>query len=146
MKARKLYRHLVTPQEYFPRTGLLEVTGVHFDVIGRSLFRAVKSVCFGAEPVVSDGTEDGDRIPKTTSTHSWGGESGCSEWLQFVSQGARPIAPPIRAHLCTVVFFQNGGKVYIWIVYTRREPVTGSLLHRLAVLSDCSSCDCLHMS
>ena len=134
----------VFPQNWLPPqlsyTGLLEVTGVCFDVIVRSLFRAVKSVRFGAEPVVSDGTEDVDRIPMTTSTHSWGGESGCSEWLQFVSQGARPIAPPIRARLCTVVFFQNGGMVYIWIVYTRREPVTGSLLHvvlacRLAVLS-----------
>ena len=65
------------------------------------------------------------------------------------------MAPPIRVRLCTVVFFQNGGMVYIWIVYTRRESVgvlqvTGSLLHvvlacRLAVLSDCSSCDCLHV-
>ena len=88
----------VFPHNWLPPqlsyTGLLEVTGVCFDVIVRSLFRAVKSVCFGAEPVVSDGTEDGDRIHMTTSTHSWGGESGCSEWLQFVSQGARPIAPP----------------------------------------------------
>ena len=65
------------------------------------------------------------------------------------------MAPPIRARLYTVVFFLNGGMVYIWIVYTRREPVgvlrvTGSLLHvvlacRLAVLSDLS-CDCLHVS
>ena len=46
-----------------------------------------------------------------------------------------------------------GGMMYIWIVNTRRESVgvlrvTGSLLHvvlacRLAVLCDCSSCDCL---
>ena len=107
----------VFPQNWLPPqlsyTGLLEVKGVRFDVIVRSLFCAVKSVDFGAEPVVSNDTEDGDRIPMTTSTHSWGGESGCSEWL--------------------------------------REPVTGSLLHvvlacRLAVLSDCSSCDCLHVS
>ena len=73
----------VFPQNWLPSqlsyTGLLEVTGVRFDVIVRSLFRAVKSVCFGAKPVVSDVTEDGDRIPMTTSTHSWGGESGCSE-------------------------------------------------------------------
>ena len=147
------------PQNWLPPqlsyTGLLEVTGVRVDVIVRSLFRAAKSVCFGAEPVVSDVTEDGDRIPMTTSTHSWVGESRCSEWLQFVSQGAGPMAPPIRAGLCTVVFFQRWGLVYIWIVCTRWESVgvlqvTGSLLHvvlacRLAVLSDCSSCDCLHV-
>ena len=81
----------VFPQNWLPPqlsyTGLLEVTGVRFDVIVRSLFCAVKSVCFGAKPVVSDVTEDGDRIPMTTSTHSWGGESGCSEWLQLCCRG-----------------------------------------------------------
>ena len=65
------------------------------------------------------------------------------------------MGPPIRACLCTVVFFQNGGMVYIWIVYARRESagvlrVTGSLLHvvlacRLAALCDCSSYDCLQV-
>ena len=48
-------------------------------------------------------------IAMTTSTRSWGGDSVCSEWLKFVSQGAGPKASPIRARLCTVVFFQNGG-------------------------------------
>ena len=65
------------------------------------------------------------------------------------------MAPPIRAHLRTVVFFHNGGIGSIWIVYTRRKSVgilrvTGSLLHlvlacRLAVLCDCSSCDYLQV-
>ena len=78
----------VFPQNWLPPqlsyTGLLEVTGVHFDVIVRSLFCADKSVHFGAEPVVSDVTEDGDRIPMTTSARSWGGDSECSEWLKFI--------------------------------------------------------------
>ena len=103
----------VFPQNWLPPqlfyTGLLEVTGPRFDVIVRALFRASKSAHFGAEPVVSDVTEDGDGIPMTTSARSWGGESGCSEWLQFVSQGVGPMAPPIRARLNTVVFSRVGG-------------------------------------
>ena len=147
---------VVFPQNWLPpQLSYTEVTGVHFDVIVQSLFHADKSVRFVAEPVVSDVTEDGDGIPLTTSSHSWGGDSGCSEWLKFVSQGAGPMAPPIRACLCTVMFFQNRGMVYIWIVYTRRESVgvlrmTGSLLHvvltcRLVVLCDCLSSDCLQV-
>ena len=95
---------VVFPQNWLP-PHLLEVTELCFDAIVRSLFHAAKSVRFGAEPIVSDVTEDGDRIPRTTSARSWGGESGCSEWLQF----AGPMAPPIGVRLCTVVFFQNGG-------------------------------------
>ena len=101
----------MTPREYFPKNW--------------TLFRAAESARFGIEPIVSDITEDRDGIPMTTSASSWGGESGCSEWLQFMSHGAC---------LCTVVFFQSGGKVYIWTVYTCWESVgvlqvTGSLLH-----------------
>ena len=65
------------------------------------------------------------------------------------------MAPPITARLCTVVFFQSGGMVYIWTVCTWREAVgvlqvTGSLLDvvlacRLAELSDCSCCYCLQV-
>ena len=97
---------------------------------------------------IGDVMEDGDMIPMTTAVRSWGGGSGCSVWLKFVSQGAGPVVPPINER--TIVFSQNGGgMVYIWIVYTRREAlgvmrVTGSLLHlvlacHLAVLCDCSS-------
>ena len=63
------------------------------------------------------------------------------------------MAPPIGVRICTVVFFQSGGMVYIWTVDTWRESVlqvTGSLLHvvlacRLAELSDCWSCDCIQV-
>ena len=84
-----------------------------------------------------------------------GGESGCSEWLQFVSQGSGPMAPPIEVRLCTIVFFRSGEMMYIWTVYTWRESVgvlqvTGSLLHvvlacHLAELRDYSSCDCIQV-
>ena len=57
-----------------------------------------------------------------------------------MSQGAGPRAPAIanEVHLCTIVFFQSGGKLYIWIVYTWGESVgvlqvTGSLLHVVLV-------------
>ena len=102
---------------------------------------------FDTESVVSDVTGDGDGIPMTTAARSWGGGSGRYGWLKFVLQGAGPMAPPIRARLSTVVFFQIfQGIGYIWIVYTRRE----SLLHLvlaclLAVLCDCSSCDYLQV-
>ena len=74
---------------------------------------------FGTEPGVSDVTH-GDRggIPMATSARSWGRESGYSEWLQVVSQGAGPRAPPIGVRLCTVMFFRSGGMLYIWTVYT----------------------------
>ena len=53
----------VFPQNWLPPhlsyTGLLEITGVRFDVIVRCLFRAAKSVRFGAEPVMLNVTEDG---------------------------------------------------------------------------------------
>ena len=56
----------------------LQVTGVRFDVFDIGLFRAADSVCFGAESVVSDVTGDGDGIPMTTATQSWGGGCGRS--------------------------------------------------------------------
>ena len=142
-------------QQRLSNTGLLEVTGVCFDVFEIGLIRAANVVCFGAESVVSDVTEDGEEIPMTLAARSRGGGSGCSVWLKLVSREVEPVAPPIRAGLRTVVFFQNGGMVPNWIVYTRRESVgvlrvTGSLLHlvlacRLAVLCDCLSCDYLHV-
>ena len=117
----------VFPQNWLPPhlsyTGLLEVIGLYFDAIVWSLFCAAESVRFSIKPIMSDVTEDGDGIPMTTSARSWGGESGCSEWLQFVLKGARPMAPPTGVCLCTVVFFQNGGMVYIWTVCTWRESV-----------------------
>ena len=117
---------------------LLEVTGVLFDVFDIRLFGADDSVRFDTESVVSDVTGDGDGIPMTTAARSWGGASGRSEWLNFVSQGAGPMAPPIRTRLRTGVFFQNGGIRIICIVNTLRESVgvlrvTGSLLRYLQV-------------
>ena len=83
------------------------------------------------------------------------GASGGSEWLNILSQGAGPIAPPIRTCLRNGVFLQNGGIRFIWIVYTRRVSVevlrvAGSLRYlvlacRLAVLCDCSSCSYLQL-
>ena len=85
----------------------------------------------------------------TMFAHSWSGESRCSEWPQFVTEGAGLMAVPIGARFCTVMFFRSGGIMYIWPVYTWRESVgvlqvTGSLLHkvlacRLAELSGCLS-------
>ena len=103
-------RNWLPPQLY--NTGVLEVTGVRFDAIVRSLFHAgiiTKSLLFGIEPMMSDVMEYGHDISMTTSARSWGGESRCSEWLQFVSNGARLMAPPIGARFCTVVFFWSGG-------------------------------------
>ena len=68
-------------------TGLLEVTGVHFDVFDIKLFRADDSVRFDTESVVSDVTGDGDGIPMTTAACSCGSASRRSEWLNFMSQG-----------------------------------------------------------
>ena len=66
----------VCPHNWLPPLlsdiGLLEDIVVRFDVIVRSLFRAVKLVRLGTEPVVSDATEDGDGIPMTTSAPLWG--------------------------------------------------------------------------
>ena len=108
----------------------------------------------GAEPVVSDAMEDGDRIPMTTFAPSWGrlrvlrvaevcvsrgGAYGSSN--QSVLRHRR--VPPER------------GMVYTWVVYTRWESfgvlrVTGSLLHvvlscLLAVWRACSSRDSLQV-
>ena len=71
----------VFPQNWLPPQlsykGLLEVTGVHFDVIVRGLIRAAKSVRFGAESVVSNVTEDGRR-PRARGAVNPGDLSGCS--------------------------------------------------------------------
>ena len=113
----------VFPQNWLRRPlsnmGLWEVTGVRFDVFDIGLFRAADSVRFGTESVVSDVTGDGDGIPVTTVARSWGGGPRRSGWLNFVSQGAGSMAPPIRACLRTGVFFQNGGDtVYLDCVHS----------------------------
>ena len=36
-----------------------------------------------------------DRFPVTMATRSLTGGSGCCGWLQFVTRGAGPVAPPI---------------------------------------------------
>ena len=71
-------------------TGILEVTGVRFDVFDIGLFSAADSVRFGAALVVSDVTGDGDEIPMTTAARSRGGGSSCG-WLKFVYQGVGPV-------------------------------------------------------
>ena len=96
--------------------GLVVVTGVRFDVFEIGLFRTADSVRFGSVLVMSDVTEDGNTIPMTTAECSRGGGSRCCVWLKFVSQGAGPVAPPISECLRTVVLFQNGGMVSVYIV------------------------------
>ena len=80
---------------------------VRFDVFDIRLFRADDLVRF--ESVVSDVSGDGGGIPMTTAVLSWGGWR--SEWLNFVSQGAGPVAPPIRTHLLTGGFFPGRGNM-----------------------------------
>ena len=92
-------------QSRLSNRGLLEAAGVRFDVLDINLFCAADSVRFDTESVMSDVTGDGAGIPMTTVARSRGGDSGLSVWLNFVSQGTGPMAPPIRARLRTVVFF-----------------------------------------
>ena len=63
---------LAAPRLYY--MGLLEVTGVHFDAIVRSLLHAGKSLIFGIEPMMSDVTAYGHKISMTTSARSWGSD------------------------------------------------------------------------
>ena len=92
-------------QSRLSNRGLLEAAGVRFDVLDINLFCAADSVRFDTESVMSDVTGDGAGIPMTTVARSRGGDSGLSVWLNFVSQGTGPMAPPIRVRLRTVVFF-----------------------------------------
>ena len=64
-------------QPRLSNTGLLKVTGIHFDVFDIGLFSEADLVRFGAALVVSDVTGDGDDIPMTTAAHSRGGGSRC---------------------------------------------------------------------
>ena len=67
----------VFPRNWLPPrisyTGLLEINGVRFDAIVRSLFHAGKSLLFGIELMMSDVTEYGHEISMTTYARSGGG-------------------------------------------------------------------------
>ena len=116
---------------------ILVATGVHFDVFGPGIGDSVR-----AGPLVwmSVDTGDGDRLPVTTVARPLAGGSGCCGWLQFVTQGAGPLAPPISVRTRTIVPgscpVMEGWEIYIWIVYTRQGSVavlqvTRSLLFRI---------------
>ena len=62
-------------------TGVLDVTGVHFDVSGANLLCVGDSVRFGPSLMMSDDTGDGDWFPLTTVARLRGGGSGRCGWL-----------------------------------------------------------------
>ena len=103
-------------------TGVLDVTGVRFDVSGASLSCEGDSVQFGSSLMMSDDTGYGDWFPLITAARSGSGRCG---WLQFMSQGVGPVSPPINKHSHTVVLNRKGrkGVVYVRIVHTQWESV-----------------------
>ena len=80
--------------------GILVATGVHFDVFRPGIGDSVRA---GLLLWKSVGTGDGDRLPVTTATRTLTGGSRCCDWLQFMMQGAGPVAPPISVHARTVM-------------------------------------------
>ena len=75
--------------------GILVVAGVHFDVSGQALSSGGDSVRAGSRLLVSVDASGRDRFPVTTAARSLTGGSKCCGWLQFVTRGAGPVAPPI---------------------------------------------------
>ena len=116
--------------------GILGSTGVHFDVSGPVLHPGDDSVRAGPSLLLTGDTSDGDQLPVTTATCTLTGGFVCCGWLQFVTCGAGPMAPPISGRARTVVISYGGWVRCIWIVYTRRISVevlqvTGSLVLRI---------------
>ena len=94
-----------------------------FDI---GLFRAADSVCFGAESVVSDVTGDGDGIPMTTATQSWGG--GCGRSGAQVSGVSTDV----------VLFSENGSLIHHYRVFGRSAAHTclrGTFMNKLWVFT-----------
>ena len=116
--------------------GILVVAGVHFDVSGPVLYPGGDSVRARPSLLVSGDTSDGDRLPVTMAACTQTGGVVCCGWLQFVTRGGGPMAPPISVRARTVVLSYGGWVKYIWIVYIRRrsvevQQVTGSLVLRI---------------
>ena len=63
--------------------GVLDVTGVHFDVSGAGWLCAGDSVWLGSSLMMSDDTGDGDWFPMTTAARSRGGGSRC--WVLWLA-------------------------------------------------------------
>ena len=95
-------------------------TRVHFDVFGPGIGDSVRA---GLLLWMSVDIRDGDRLPLTTADRLLAGGSGCCGWLQFVMQGAAPLAPPISVRARTVAPGHGGWGICIWIVYIRQGSV-----------------------
>ena len=100
-------------------------TGVHFHVFGPRIGNSV-----WASPLLWMSVDTGDGDAPAA------GGSGCSGWLQFMTQGTGPLAPPISMRALTVMLVHGGWTICIWIVYTRQGSVavlqvTGSLFLRI---------------
>ena len=113
--------------------GILVATGVHFDVFGPGIG---DSVWAGPLLWMSVDTGDGDRLPVTMAARPVAGGSRCCGWLQFVTQGAGLLAPPISVRAHTIVLGHGGWVICTWIMYTQQGSlailqVTGSLLHQI---------------
>ena len=98
------------------------------------------SVCAILRLIMSNVMGDGDCVPVATPARSQTGGSRCFGWLQFVTQGAVPVAPPINGRERTVMLNRRDGVMYVRIVYAQQGSVTvlqvtGSLL--ILILVSC---------
>ena len=91
--------------------GTLVVAGVRSDVCGAALLWGGDLVRASSRLMMSYDTGDGDGrcFPMAMAARSRTGGSGCCGWLQFVTRGARPVAPPINIRERTVVLNRRGG-------------------------------------
>ena len=88
--------------------GILVPAGVHFDLSGPVLYPGGDSVRAGPHLLVSGDTSNGDRLPVTMAACPLTGGFVCCDWLQFVTLGAEPVAPPISVRAHTVVLWRLG--------------------------------------
>ena len=94
-------------------SSIVVIKGSRVYVIVWYFVHAVPLMCFGTLAAVMDVTATEDTgIPVAALSHLGGGQSECSEWLQQVSQWARPRALPMRAHWRTVEFFRKDRTLY----------------------------------
>ena len=82
--------------------------GVHFDVFGLGIGDLVRA---GPLLWMSVDTGDGDWLLVTMAALPLTGGSRRCGWLQFVKQGAGPVAPPISVCARTVVLSHGG-----WVI------------------------------
>ena len=83
--------------------GILVAAGVHFDVYGPVLCPGGDSVRARSYLLVAGDPSDGDQLPVTTAMRPLTCGFVCCGWLQFVTRGTGPVAPPISGRACTVV-------------------------------------------